>query len=138
MSYSDTVGGNDEPALLEAKRLLQAELINEPINALKVRSLCKEHPGLIAATSLRLRIWSILLIGKADVSSSSSGSDTNDPSAIIGETRPPCQEQQVLEADVRRTRADIEEFRTAQYRKFITEILQGFCLKHDIQYKQGE
>jgi hypothetical protein len=49
----------------------------------------------------------------------------------------PCDEQHVLEADVIRTRGDIEEFRTSEYRQTVTNILQSFCLRHSIQYKQG-
>ncbi len=48
-----------------------------------------------------------------------------------------CKESHVLEADVKRTRADIEEFRSASWRNSLTVILQTFCSKHSIQYKQG-
>lgn len=36
-----------------------------------------------------------------------------------------------------RTRADSEEFRSSHWRQSLSDILQNFCLKHNIQYKQG-
>jgi hypothetical protein len=49
----------------------------------------------------------------------------------------PCEEQQVLDADVLRTRADIEIFRTKEWRQVLCDVLQNFCLSHDVPYKQG-
>ena len=34
-------------------------------------------------------------------------------------------------------RADLEEFKSTLWRKTITDILQTFCVTHDVQYKQG-
>ena len=33
------------------------------INVLKVRLLCREHPGLIADSNLRVKIWTLFLLG---------------------------------------------------------------------------
>ena len=54
----------------EAKRLLIDELSNEQgnINILRIRNLCRDHPGIISTTGLRLRIWSLLLLGQEDSS----------------------------------------------------------------------
>jgi hypothetical protein len=44
---------------------LLAEL-NAPdasINTLKIRLLCREHPGLIAVANLRVEIWTLFLLG---------------------------------------------------------------------------
>jgi hypothetical protein len=49
----------------------------------------------------------------------------------------PCEEQNVLEADVSRTRGDVDEFRSSEWRCVIRDLLQNFCLSHDVQYKQG-
>lgn len=62
----------------------------------------RDNPGLIASAGMRIRIWSLLLLGSAHAVS-----ETTD-------LQPPeksCGEQHVLEADVKRTRADIEIFR---------------------------
>ena len=99
----------------DAKRLLIDELSNDhsSINILRIRNLCRDHPGIISTTGLRLRIWSLLLLGQDDIS--------NEHGIIIIHyyhhtlllsyfvasfitTTEKCDEQQVLEADVRRTR----------------------------------
>lgn len=49
----------------------------------------------------------------------------------------PCEEQQVLDADVHRTRSDVKEFTSQAWRQVLRDILQNFCLSHDVQYKQG-
>lgn len=48
-----------------------------------------------------------------------------------------CEEQHVLEADVKRTRAEIEQFRSASWRQALRDILQTFSLMHNTPYKQG-
>jgi hypothetical protein len=118
-------------SLIKAKSQLLDELTNEKsINRHRIRSLCREHPGLIAASSLRLKIWRILLLGKVDDS-------VNEYQDDIVYDSLPCEEAHVLENDVTRTRAEMEEFRSTAYRKAISIILQEFCKKHHIQYKQG-
>ncbi len=127
------------------------ELSMETVNTMQVRNLCRTFPGesfqntatlhfvphfwtnihytgLIATSGLRVRIWTLLLIG--NLSSAENVCEVDTPSQ-------PCDEQHVLEADVIRTRGDIEEFRTSEYRQTVTNILQSFCLRHSIQYKQG-
>lgn len=84
--------------------------------------------GLIASAGLRIKIWSLLLLGETSCKSLEL--------VEFGKGQI-CREQQVLEADVPRTRGDMEEFRTSEYRKVLFDILHSFCLKHDIQYKQG-
>ena len=82
---------------------------------------------MIATAGTRTRIWTLLLLGN-----NYEVSDMN----LVAPTMP-CDEQHVLEADVHRTRANMEEFRSTSWRYSVTIILQSFCLKHNIQYKQG-
>jgi hypothetical protein len=116
---------------VDVKRLLQDELVKEKINICKIRELCKENPGLIAASGLRHKIWSLLLLGEFQRESI----DVNE--LQLESPTELCREQQVLEADVPRTRGDVEEFRSKLWRKNMTDILQSFCVNHNIQYKQG-
>jgi hypothetical protein len=113
---------------MDLKNRLLNELAAENVNVLRVRMLCRENPGLIATAGLRIKIWTLLLLG------SSSHYDLNKD--ILSPTES-CLEQQVLDADVHRTRADVEEFRSTSWRQEIKSILQSFCLKYNIQYKQG-
>lgn len=103
------------------------------INFQKIRMLCRSNPQIISSTSLRLNIWSILLLGVPY--------DTISEDSIVnpfdGSKKEPCQEQHVLEADVSRTRADLEDFRSTLVRQMITSVLQDFCNKYSIEYKQG-
>lgn len=104
------------------------ELSSENVNILRVKILCKENPGLIATAGLRIKIWTLLLLGNT------SSIDLNKDVTVPDED---CGEQQVLEADVPRTRSDVEEFRTTSWRASLKAILQRFCVSHSIQYKQG-
>lgn len=104
------------------------ELSKEPVNILRVKILCRENPGLIASAGLRIKIWTLLLLGSASA---------NDLNKDIGATEKDCDEQQVLDADVHRTRADVEDFRTTAWRLAVRNILKKFCLSHSVQYKQG-
>lgn len=75
-----------------AKNQLFNELAKGSVNALRVRALCRDYPGIIATTGLRIRIWTLLLLG------------SNYPTSSIGEDdiampEEPCDEQHVLEAD---------------------------------------
>jgi hypothetical protein len=110
----------------------KAELIEvlsrEPVNILRVKLLCRENPGLIATAGLRIKIWTLLLLGNT----SQDDLNTDVENATIN-----CEEQQVLDADVPRTRADVEGFRSTAWRKSVGVILQKFCVSHSIQYKQG-
>lgn len=89
--------------------------------------ILKLTAGLIATAGLRVKIWGLLLLGSQSMNESD---DIEPPDR-------PCDEQHVLEADVRRTRSDMEDFRSSSWRKFVNDILQRFCLKHGVQYKQG-
>ena len=104
-------------------------LSQHPVNILQVRSLCRTKPGLIASAGLRLKTWSVLLLG--------SEADDEQVKQDLLDPIEPCGEQHVLEADVHRTRAEIDYFRQSQTRDYIRIILQKFCLDHEIQYKQG-
>lgn len=112
-----------------SKQLLMGTLSQNPINVLAVRSICCEYPGLIASAGLRLKVWSVLLLG-ADTIEECKKIDVID-------SVEKCEEQQVLEADVHRTRAEIDLMRTDEMRQTIRVILKKFCLDHEIQYKQG-
>lgn len=111
----------------KASELIE-ELSSENVNILKVKILCKEYPGLIASAGLRIKIWTLLLLGNT----ASVNLDRN-----IDDPEEECDEQQVLDADVPRTRSDIEEFRSAAWRTSVKNILQKFCITHGVQYKQG-
>lgn len=111
-----------------SKQLIEA-LSEEPINILRVRSLCRTHPGLIASAGLRLKAWSTLLLG-SEIPEDTLNSSIEEPLVA-------CAEQHVLEADVHRTRAEVEQFRTESHRHLVKTILQKFCVDHKIQYKQG-
>ena len=105
------------------------ELSSENPNILHIKILCRENPGLIASAGLRSKVWSLLLLGN----NNSAISEQPRIEAPVSE----CDEQQVLEADVHRTRAEVENFRSQSWREALKNILQRFCLVHGIQYKQG-
>jgi hypothetical protein len=63
--------------------------------------LSSDTPGLIASAGLRIKIWTLLLLG---------GSSLKENAGIINSYEP-CGEMNVLEADVKRTRASIDLFR---------------------------
>ena len=110
-------------SILEAKRILLQELSCDHVNSLRVRELCRDHPGLIATAGLRVRIWTLLLLGDVNI--------TDNESIVPADI--PCMEQHVLEADVRRTRGDIESFRSKDWLLVVTQVLQKFCVKHGVQ-----
>jgi len=116
------------------KQELIEELSSESINVLRVKILCRETPGLIASAGLRTKIWSLLLLGSTQtvhkLMDNSSGANIDVPSEM-------CREGQVLDADVHRTRADVEEFRSTAWRQSVRAILLKFCIEHCVQYKQG-
>lgn len=118
---------------MSAELSLITELSSRPINILRIKNLCLDNPGLVSSSGLRVRVWSILLGLKSDCDECEL--DTSDDS--VGTPESTCDEQHVLEADVRRTRADMEEFRESSWRKALQDILQHFCLMHDVSYKQG-
>jgi hypothetical protein len=143
-----------------AKKQLIEELSESSVNVLRVRALCRDYPGIIATTGLRIRVWTLLLMGPEYKISSDENRDIKMPDKS-------CEEQHVLEADgklygtgkfeclvatqcsdslhnsisnhdtVRRTRSEVEDFRSATWRNAVQAILQHFCLSHGIQYKQG-
>mmetsp|Transcript_32702 Transcript_32702/g.55135 ORF Transcript_32702/g.55135 Transcript_32702/m.55135 type:complete len:833 (-) Transcript_32702:84-2582(-) len=116
------------------KQELIEELSSESINVLRVKILCRETPGLIASAGLRTKIWSLLLLGSTQtvhkLMDNSSGANIDVPSEM-------CRQGQVLDADVHRTRADVEEFRSTAWRQSVRAILLKFCIEHCVQYKQG-
>jgi hypothetical protein len=62
----------------------------------------RDTPGLIASAGLRIKIWTLLLLG---------GSEMKDNAGLINSYEP-CGEMHVLEADVKRTRASIDIFKS--------------------------
>lgn len=50
--------------MLAEKNQLLEELSADNINVLRVRDLCRDNPGLVATAGLRVRVWSLLLLGK--------------------------------------------------------------------------
>jgi hypothetical protein len=118
----------------EAKELIEELSSIDNTNILKIKRLCSNKPGLIASISgLRLKIWTLLLLGKHYQHNININSYNN----INQHQYQDCKEQQVLDADVPRTRSDIEEFRSTLWRSSLHSILYKFCISHNIQYKQG-
>lgn len=75
-----------------AKKQLFEELTESSVNVLRVRALCRDFPGIIATTGLRIRIWTLLLLGPEYKINADENRDIKMPDKG-------CQEQQVLEAD---------------------------------------
>lgn len=75
-----------------AKKQLFEELTESSVNVLRVRALCRDFPGIIATTGLRIRIWTLLLLGPEYKLNADENRDIKMPDKG-------CQEQQVLEAD---------------------------------------
>ena len=109
------------------KRQLVEELAAAQVNVLRIRALCRDWPGLVSTANVRHRIWSLLLLGPHIT--------LIDADIPIPTT--PAGEQHVLEADVKRTRSEIEEFRSDRWRKATQHVLQHFCCTHRLLYKQG-
>ncbi len=127
-AFELTIMSSTPRSLSDVKKKLLQELSRDTVNVLRVRELCRDNPGLIATAGLRVRIWTLLLLGSdCDIRHSERVDAPNEP----------CMEQQVLEADVKRTRGDVESFRSEIFQSNIKDILQGFCVKHGVQYKQG-
>eukprot|EP01040_Poterioochromonas_malhamensis_P000694 gene694-742_t len=128
-SANDTSSDSNQGSNLGdlTKQLIEV-LSKKPVNVLFIRSLCRNHPGLIASAGLRLKTWATLLLGP--------DYQTQTKKKFLPPTIE-CEEQHVLEADVHRTRAENEYFRSSKTRAFIKNILQKFCVDHYIQYKQG-
>ena len=95
---------------MEPLEELLGELSKESPNELRVRELCRESPNLISESGKRLEVWIRLLLGN----SSSSIVSKDAPVGNSGQSQ--CLEQNVLEADVRRTRSEIEIFRSLMWR----------------------
>lgn len=138
-----------------SKEQLIEELSSDNVNILHIKILCSNNPGLISSISnLRIKIWTLLLLGNngnyvdmnlnqdisiplnLDIDSCKISENYNELNSKRIQ-RPDCKEQQVLEADIPRTRSDIEEFRSNSYRTSIGTILHHFCITHNVQYKQG-
>lgn len=82
-----------DPVSIElAKKQLIEELSESSVNVLRVRALCRDYPGIIATTGLRIRVWTLLLMGPEYKISSDENRDIKMPDKS-------CEEQHVLEAD---------------------------------------
>jgi hypothetical protein len=108
--------------------LLVEELAAESVNILRIKCLCRDNPGMVASSGLRKKVWTLFLLGH--------GHMVEVATNWVAPSEQ-CKEQHVLDADIHRTRADIERFRTTSTRKAIGTILQHFCIINSIQYKQG-
>lgn len=119
-------------------QLLQNELILQNYNILKIRQLCQNNPGIIASTSLRTKIWTLLLLESTYVDVKKLDDYVHEMDTMLSHLEESnCLEQHVLENDINRTRAELEEFRGSNTRKCVANILKAFCNKYSIQYKQG-
>ena len=87
---------------------LVEEISNASPNINRIRQLCRSTPNLVETTGLRSRIWCLLLLG-------------TDRDMVEQEPWEPsvqtCLEQQVLDADLNRTRAEVPSFRSESWRK---------------------
>lgn len=113
--------------MAETLSRLSKELSLTPVNVLKVRELCRENPGLVDQVEKRAQIWGLLLLGEVNVNED----------FFINPPGKACSEQHVLEADVKRTRSEMDVFRSDEWRVSVMNILQSFCINHEVQYKQG-
>ena len=104
---------------------------NRSPNVLKIRELVKSNPSILANSSAEFRceVWALFLLGPRVSIHSVHGH--------IGPPQSVCKELHVLQADVIRTRGDIDDFRSEQWKECLSNLLQHFCTSHDIQYKQG-
>ena len=124
---------------MEAKDALLEELCRDTPNVLTVRQICRhffmislplhcnsrrDNKDIIGFLGIRVKIWSLLLLGQVHPVG-------NEVTLTSPSDR--CKEQHVLDADVPRTRSDIEVFRTTAWRSALVKILQHFCLSHNIQ-----
>jgi len=133
----------------EAKELIEELSSTDNVNILRIKILCSNKPGLIASIpGLRLKIWSLLLLGNhyqqnilnynINIDDNNNNNNNNfNTNEYHNHHHQDCKEQQVLDADVPRTRSDIEEFRSTSWRSSLHRILHKFCISHNIQYKQG-
>jgi hypothetical protein len=103
------------------------ELSASPPNVLRIRALCRDFPGLISSAGVRVRVWTLLLMGP----------EAGVRHDVLPMPTEPAGEQHVLEADVRRTRSEVEQFRSDRYRTATQHLLQLFCVRHRLLYKQG-
>ena len=103
----------------------------ENINHLAVRRICKDNPGLISSNDnqLRIQVWTLLLLGSSYAPENSS--------FVNHTSKTCCDEYNILLADVKRTRQDLECFKTDEYKAFLVKVLNHFCLENGIMYKQG-
>lgn len=103
------------------------ELLNaRPVDVLRIKQLVLASPGILDEPRLRPRVWAVLL-----------GCDLPAEEEDMAIPEQACDEQIVLDADVRRTRNDLEEFRSPYFQNALQAVLQTFCLMHDVAFRQG-
>lgn len=124
-----TMSASDQTTPAALKEELLELLAAEHINVLRVKLLCREYPWLISSAGLRVKVWTLFLLGISP--------DEESRKRQMPLPATDCMEQQVLMADVIRTRGDIDSFRTEEWRDTLRSMLQYFCVVHKIQYKQG-
>lgn len=119
------------PGLLNVSRTSGAQ--NIPVNGTTQQKFSSESnshvngPQVSDAHSLRVRVWTLLLLGP----------QYSTKGRVLQRTKLLCDEHAVLLADIKRTRQDMPSFRTSEYSNALCEILNCFCVEHSIQYKQG-
>ena len=97
-----------------------------PVDVWRIKQLVLASPGILDEPRLRPRVWAVLL-----------GCDLSSEEEDMAIPEQACDEQVVLEADVRRTRSELEDFRTPVFQTALQAMLQTFCLMHDVAYRQG-
>lgn len=93
-----------------------------------VRDICRKHLDVFENEHRRLELWSLFLLGNVELLGVEKNIEPPDSD---------CCEQQVLEADIHRTRTDCDSFRLESFRAVVKNLLQRFCIANNIPYKQG-
>jgi len=105
---------------------LERELRQKCPDAAKVRSFVQQRPGACLTDEMRRKVWLCLLGGPAG---RSEPVDDQELAAFP--------QKRTLDADVPRTRADVELFRSDTTRELLERVLIRFCRSQRLSYKQG-
>lgn len=81
--------------------MLAAELKQDVPNIHQIREMCRIYPSLLNISGFRTLVWTLFLLGRAI--------DTAAATESVEQAKTECLEQQVLLADVIRTRGDLPQ-----------------------------
>ena len=114
-------------ATSDTKKQLLEELSADNVTPLKIRNLCKNNADIITNNDIRIRLWTLLLLG----------SNYKLSEHVFHRSITYCDEYNVLQADIRRTRQEVDQFSSDLYCNVLTDLLNTFCFEHGVKYKQG-